>query len=46
VLSTNAVEPVNPEGFVQAIEQFVKENQIPLVISEKGQRCCRSQAAG
>jgi hypothetical protein len=37
VLSTNAVEPMT-RAFVQAIEQFVKENQIPLVTFEKGQR--------
>jgi hypothetical protein len=37
VLSTNAMEPMT-RAFVQAIEQFVKENQIPLVTFEKGQR--------
>ena len=37
VLSTNAVEPMT-RAFVQAIEQFVKENQIPLITFEKGQR--------
>src|ERR1700750_2875074 len=37
VLSTNAVEPMT-RAFVQSIEQFVKENQIPLVTFEKGQR--------
>jgi hypothetical protein len=37
VLSTNAVEPMT-RAFVQVIEQFVRENQIPLVTFEKGQR--------
>lgn len=37
VLSTNAVEPMT-RAFVQGIEQFVKENRIPLVTFEKGQR--------
>jgi hypothetical protein len=37
VLSTNAVEPMT-RVFVQAIEQFVKDHQIPLVTFEKGQR--------
>jgi hypothetical protein len=37
VLSTNAVEPMT-RAFVQAIEQFVKDHQIPLVTFEKGQR--------
>jgi hypothetical protein len=37
VLSTNAVEPMT-RAFVQAIEQFAKENQIPMVSFEKGQR--------
>jgi hypothetical protein len=37
VLSTNVVEPMT-RAFVQAIEQFVRENQIPLVTFEKGQR--------
>jgi hypothetical protein len=37
VLSTNAVEPMT-RTFVQAIEQFVKDQQIPLVTFEKGQR--------
>src|ERR1041385_7278307 len=37
VLSTNAVEPMT-RAFVQAIEQFVKDEQIPMVSFEKGQR--------
>jgi hypothetical protein len=37
VLSTNAVEPMT-RAFVQAIEQFVKEHQIPFITFEKGQR--------
>jgi DNA-binding HxlR family transcriptional regulator len=37
VLSTNAVEPMT-RAFVQAIEQFVKDHQIPLITFEKGQR--------
>jgi hypothetical protein len=37
VLSTNAVEPMT-RAFVQAIEQYVKDHQIPLVTFEKGQR--------
>jgi hypothetical protein len=37
VLSTNAVEPMT-RAFVQAIEQFAKQNQIPMVVFEKGQR--------
>ncbi len=37
VLSTNAVEPMT-RAFVEAIEQFVKDHQIPLVTFEKGQR--------
>jgi hypothetical protein len=37
VLSTNAVEPMT-RTFVQAIEQFVKDHQIPLITFEKGQR--------
>jgi hypothetical protein len=37
VLSTNAVEPMT-RAFVQRIEQFVKDNQLPLVTFEKGQR--------
>ena len=37
VLSTNAVEPMT-RAFVQAIEQFVRENQIPLMVFEKRQR--------
>src|SRR5215470_14554403 len=37
VLSTNAVEPMT-RAFVQAIEHFVQQYQIPLVTFEKGQR--------
>jgi hypothetical protein len=37
VLSTNAVEPMT-RAFVQTIEQFVKENEIPLITFEKGRR--------
>jgi hypothetical protein len=37
VLSTNAVESMT-RAFVQAIEQFAQENQIPIVSFEKGQR--------
>src|SRR5215813_974347 len=37
VLSTSAVEPMT-RTFVQAIEQFVKDHQIPLLTCEKGQR--------
>jgi hypothetical protein len=37
VLSTNAVEPMT-RAFVQAIEQFAKQNQIPVIYFEKGQR--------
>jgi hypothetical protein len=37
VLSTNAVEPMT-RAFVGAIEQFVKQHQIPLVTFERGQR--------
>jgi len=37
VLSTNAVEPMT-RAFVQAIEQFIQQHQIPLVTFEKGQR--------
>src|SRR5262245_17634799 len=37
VLSTSAVEPMT-RTFVQAIEQFVKDHQIPLLTFEKGQR--------
>jgi hypothetical protein len=37
VLSTNAVEPMT-RAFVQAIEQFVKDQQIPMVSFEKGRR--------
>src|SRR5712675_518770 len=33
VLSTNAVEPMT-RAFVQTIEQFVKENEIPLITFE------------
>jgi hypothetical protein len=42
VLSTNAVEPMT-RAFVQAIEQFVKGNQIPLITFEKGQ--CKDDVA-
>src|ERR1700681_2788408 len=37
VASTNAVEPMT-RSFVQAIEQFVHEHQIPMVSFQKGQR--------
>jgi hypothetical protein len=37
VLSTNAVEPMT-RAFVAAIEQFAKQNQIPIVTFEKGRR--------
>jgi hypothetical protein len=37
VLSTNAVEPMT-RAFVAAIEQFAKQNQIPIVSFEKGRR--------
>jgi hypothetical protein len=37
VLSTNAVEPMT-RAFVQAVEQFAKQNQIPMVTFEKGRR--------
>lgn len=37
VLSTNAVEPMT-RAFVQAIEQFVKDQQILMVTFEKGRR--------
>ena len=37
VLPTNAVEPMT-RALVQALEQFVKNHQIPLVTFEKGQR--------
>ena len=37
VLSTNAVEPMT-RAFVESIEQFVRENQIPLITFEKRQR--------
>src|SRR5215831_6396998 len=36
-LSTNAVEP-RMRAFVESIEPFVRENQIPLITFEKGQR--------
>jgi len=36
-LSTNAVEP-RTRAFVESIEPFVRENQIPLITFEKGQR--------
>jgi hypothetical protein len=37
VLSTNAVEPMT-RACVESIQQFVRENQIPLITFEKGQR--------
>ena len=37
VLSTNAVEPMT-RNFVQAIERFVHQHQIPMVSFQKGQR--------
>ena len=37
VLSTKTVEPMTT-AFVQSIEQFVKDHQIPLINFEKGQR--------
>jgi hypothetical protein len=37
VLSTNAIEPMT-RAFVAAIEQFAKQNQIPVIIFEKGRR--------
>src|SRR5215471_5675715 len=37
VLSTSAVEPMT-RAFVAAIEQFAKQNQIPIVTFEKGRR--------
>jgi hypothetical protein len=37
VLSTNAVEPMT-RHFVQGIEQFVHQHQIPMVSFQKGQR--------
>ncbi len=37
VLSTNAVEPMT-RAFVQAIERFAEQNQIPMVTFEKGRR--------
>jgi hypothetical protein len=37
VLSTNAIEPMT-RAFVAAIEQFAKQNQIPVITFEKGRR--------
>ena len=37
VASTNAVEPMT-RNFVKAIEQFVRQHQIPMVSFQKGQR--------
>jgi hypothetical protein len=37
VLSTTAVEPMT-RSFVQAIERYLKENRIPLILFQKGQR--------
>ena len=37
VLSTNAVESMT-RAFIQAIERFAKQNQIPVVTFEKGRR--------
>jgi hypothetical protein len=37
VASTNAVEPLTRK-FVEAIEQFVRQHQIPMVSFQKGQR--------
>jgi hypothetical protein len=37
VASTNAVEPMT-RNFVEAIEQFVRQHQIPMVSFQKGQR--------
>ena len=37
VLSTNAVEPMT-RAFVAAIDEFAKQNQIPMVTFEKGRR--------
>jgi hypothetical protein len=37
VASTNAVEPMT-RRFVEAIEQFVRQHQIPMVSFQKGQR--------
>ena len=37
VASTNAVEPMT-RSFVAAIEQFVRQHQIPMVNIQKGQR--------
>jgi len=37
VASTNAVEPMT-RNFVQAIEQFVQQHEIPMVSFQKGQR--------
>jgi hypothetical protein len=37
VASTNAVEPMT-RNFVKAVEQFVRQHQIPMVSFQKGQR--------
>ena len=37
VASTNAVEPMT-RNFVKAIEQFIRQHQIPMVSFQKGQR--------
>lgn len=37
VPSTNAVEPMT-RAFIQAIEQFIRQHQIPMVSFQKGQR--------
>jgi hypothetical protein len=37
VASTNAVEPMT-RNFVKAIEQFVRQHQIPMISFQKGQR--------
>jgi hypothetical protein len=37
VASTNAVEPMT-RNFVEAIEQFVRQHQIPMISFQKGQR--------
>ena len=37
VLSTNAIEPMS-RAFVAAIEQFAKQNDIPVITFEKGRR--------
>jgi hypothetical protein len=37
VASTNAVEPMT-RNFVEAIERFVRQHQIPMVNFQKGQR--------